>query len=191
MDENEDHLAEWNFTTNVNHKEVADKVKGRARELGFKLFFALLVGSGVAILSIITVIASDNTSNAMKDLLTYSLWAFCSSLIFAFLSGLCLYARLEYEAEYHLCLANKQNLDRTINDAFKQVGGLSEFDEESRRRLIQEQKKSSEYASNARACYTGFLRATKYVSRLQLISSLCFLCGIIIPLLSITIYDYF
>ena len=180
-----------NSWTEDNHKEVADEIRKNSIGFSQKLLMSPLVGSGVAILAIFSILGNPTTEASIKKLLVFSLWWFFLSLAFSFITAVLVRGRMEAESKKQIELSNKQNYEKAIYDARCRVRYFLQLDNVTREMIENQRYMILKHKHMATSCLIVENKIRKLSSHTLLLSLLFFMLGILVPLISVSLYDYF
>ena len=91
----------------------------------------------------------------------------------------------------HNALANKQSYEQEINKSFKAVKYFLQFSPPSQAIICEQRFLVLKFSREADACARIASKANKFVVWLQFLALVFFALGLFVPLLSITIHNYF
>ena len=178
------------FDEGGNYLEVAENKQKLLDSFSSKLYNSLLIGSGVACVAIIGIIFNEISSQSMRMLLFKSLWAFSICLILSYISGLFSLTAINAEVQSNRSNHNKQQLQKLV-EKFDLVEKSNEFDDDAKK-LIKSLVADIEVLDNRMNSNNKVFRRANVVSSIIIIGSmLAFIVGLFLPLVSITVYDYF
>jgi hypothetical protein len=190
MDEETQNI-EFTIQRNTNFRELAKEFKSESSSLAGKLYVALLVGNGIVIILLISTLLDKSTEPNFQSLILISIWFFIGSLVLCYFSGNILVTYYEFKTRENLALGNMQDVEENIRDIISKSGGISKLSEVSKKKLEDERLLVLEHRGQAdRHKFVSRNASITYLGCFYL-SVIAFGLGLLIPLISISVHDYF
>lgn len=183
--------ASITFEDGGNYLEIAEKSSKIAEEYSNKLFNGLLLGSGVAFLTLGGFLAGNDVSSKLQSLYLFSLWYFAIALVLTFISGFVYSMSLALMSFSQRNLHNAGAFQRVVNQAISSVGSMDQFDDDAIKILDAQKLDIQVFQRKAKKFNKVSILLLKIHAVFYCFALLFFILGVFTPLISISIFDYF